>query len=82
MHLTSKKNVDVIVELIGGAEGAAKKLVFSALQNKKHVITANKALMAKYGDQLARIAEKNNVNLEYEASVAAGFRIFSSTRFQ
>lgn len=80
IHLTSKKNVDVIVELIGGAEGAAKKLVFSALQNKKHVITANKALMAKYGDQLARIAEKNNVSLEYEASVAAGVPIIRSIK--
>ena len=49
-----------------------KKIVFSALKNKKHVITANKALMAKYGDELAYIAEKNKVNLEYEASVAGG----------
>jgi len=72
MYLTSKKNIDVIVELIGGSDGIAKKIVFSALKNKKHVITANKALMAKYGDQLAHIAEKNNVNLEYEASVAGG----------
>jgi len=59
MYLTSKKNIDVIVELIGGSDGIAKKIVFSALKNKKHVITANKALMAKYGDQLAYIAEKN-----------------------
>ena len=72
MYLTSKKNIDVIIELIGGSDGIAKKVVFSALKNKKHVITANKALMAKYGDQLARIAEKNKVNLEYEASVAGG----------
>ena len=42
----------------------AKKLIFESLKNKKHVITANKALMAKYGDQLAFIAEKNKVNLE------------------
>ena len=70
--LTTKKNIDVIVELIGGSDGIAKKIVFSALKNKKHVITANKALMAKYGDQLAYIAEKNKVNLEYEASVAGG----------
>lgn len=75
MHLTSKKNIDVIVELIGGSEGIAKKIVFSALKNKKHVITANKALMAKYGDQLAHIAEKNKVNLEYEASVAGGIPV-------
>ena len=72
MNLISNKNIDVIVELIGGSDGIAKKIVFSALKNKKHVITANKALMAKYGDQLAHIAEKNKVNLEYEASVAGG----------
>ena len=75
MDLTSKKDIDVIVELIGGSDGIAKKIVFSALKNKKHVITANKALMAKYGDQLAHIAEKNHVNLEYEASVAGGVPI-------
>ena len=75
MDLTSKKNIDVIVELIGGSDGIAKKIVFSALKNKKHVITANKALLAKHGDQLALIAEKNHVNLEYEASVAGGVPI-------
>ena len=68
-------DVDIIFELIGGAEGVAKRLAFSALKNKKHVITANKALMAKYGNQLAYLAEKNNVNLEYEASVAGGVPI-------
>ena len=73
-------DVDIIFELIGGAEGVAKKLAFSALKNKKHVITANKALMAKYGDQLAYLAEKNNVNLEYEASVAGGVPIIRSIK--
>ncbi len=72
---TKNKNVDLIVELIGGAEGPAKKLVFNALKNKKHVVTANKALIAKYGDQLSKIAEKNNVNLEFEASVCGGVPI-------
>ena len=72
MYLATKKDIDVIIELVGGSDGIAKKIVFSALKNKKHVITANKALMSKYGDQLALIAEKNKVNLEYEASVAAG----------
>jgi homoserine dehydrogenase len=80
INLSSMKDVDVIVELIGGSEGVAKKLVFSALKNKKHVITANKALMAKYGDQLAAIAEKNNVNLEYEASVAGGIPIIRTIK--
>jgi len=75
-----KKNIDVIVELIGGSDGIAKKIVFSALKNKKHVITANKALIAKYGDELAYLAEKNNVNLEYEASVAGGVPIIRSIK--
>ena len=74
------KEVDIIIELIGGAEGIAKKLVFDALSNKKHVITANKALIAKYGDQLARIAEKNNVNLEFEAAVCGGIPIIRSIK--
>ena len=80
LSATKLKEVDVIVELIGGAEGAAKKLVFSALKNKKHVVTANKALIAKYGDQLAKIAEKNNVNLEFEASVCGGVPVIRSLK--
>jgi len=77
---TKLDDVDLIVELIGGAEGAAKKLVFSALKNKKHVVTANKALIAKYGDHLAKIAEKNKVNLEYEAAVCGGVPIIRSLK--
>ena len=79
--LASKmKEVDIIIELIGGSEGIAKKLVFEALENKKHVITANKALIAKYGDQLAKIAEKNKVNLEFEAAVCGGIPIIRSIK--
>ena len=80
LDATKSKNVDIIVELIGGSEGAAKKLVFNALKNKKHVVTANKALIAKYGDQLSRIAEKNKVNLEFEASVCGGVPIVRSLK--
>ena len=80
LNLVSRNDVDIIIELIGGSEGVAKKLVFSALKNKKHVITANKALMSKYGDELAHIAEKNKVNLEYEASVAGGVPIIRSMK--
>ena len=80
LDLTSKNDVDIIVELIGGSDGIAKKLVFDALKNKKHVITANKALMSKHGDDLAVLAEKNNVNLEYEASVAGGIPIIRSIK--
>ena len=80
LDATKIKNIDLIVELIGGAEGPAKKLVFSALKNKKHVVTANKALIAKYGDQLSKIAEKNRVNLEFEASVCGGVPIIRSLK--
>ena len=80
LNATKLNDVDLIVELIGGAEGPAKKLVFNALKNKKHVVTANKALIAKYGDQLSRIAEKNKVNLEFEASVCGGVPIVRSLK--
>ena len=77
---TRLKDVDIIVELIGGAEGIAKKLVFESLKNKKHVVTANKALVAKYGDQLSKIAEKNKVNFEFEAAVCGGIPIIRSIK--
>ena len=80
LDATKFQDVDLIVELIGGSEGPAKKLVFNALKNKKHVVTANKALMAKYGDQLSKIAEKNKVNLEFEASVCGGVPIIRSLK--
>ena len=80
LDATKKKDVDLIIELIGGAEGAAKKLVFNALKNKKHVVTANKALIAKYGDELSKIAERNKVNLEFEASVCGGVPVIRSLK--
>ena len=80
LDATTIKDIDLIVELIGGSEGPAKKLVFNALKNKKHVVTANKALISKYGDQLAKIAEKNKVNLEFEAAVCGGVPIIRSLK--
>jgi len=80
LDATKSDEVDLIIELIGGSEGPAKKLVFDALKNKKHVVTANKALIAKYGDKLSRIAEKNKVNLEFEASVCGGVPIIRSLK--
>ena len=80
LDATKSDEVDLIIELIGGSEGPAKKLVFEALKNKKHVVTANKALIAKYGDELSRIAEKNKVNLEFEASVCGGVPIIRSLK--
>ena len=80
LDATKNNEIDLIIELIGGSEGPAKKLVFEALRNKKHVVTANKALIAKYGDELSRIAEKNKVNLEFEASVCGGVPIIRSLK--
>ena len=79
-NIIKNKNVDIIVELIGGSEGPAKKLVFEALKNKKHVVTANKALISKYGDKLSMIAERNKVNLEFEAAVCGGVPIIRSIK--
>lgn len=72
-------NVDILVELIGGT-GIAKELVERALQNKKHVVTANKALIAEFGNELFRIAQLNNVTISYEAAVAGGIPIISALR--
>ncbi len=80
LKITNNPLVDIVVELVGGSDGLAKKIVISALKNKKHVITANKSLMAKHGNFLSYLAEKNNVNLEYEASVAAGIPIIRSIK--
>ena len=80
LHLASNNEIDVIVELIGGSSGIAYKLVKKALSNKKHVITANKALIATHGNELAAIAEKNNVCLNYEAAIAGGVPIVKAVR--
>lgn len=72
--------LDAIVELIGGADGAAYDLVKKALQNGKHVVTANKALIAHKGLELAKIAEEKGVSLNYEAAVAGGIPIIKAIR--
>ena len=76
----AKADVDVVVELIGGEEGDAKTLVEESLKNKKHVVTANKALLAKHGFALAKLAEENGVSLNFEASVAGGIPIIKAMR--
>jgi len=77
--LVSDKNIDVIVELIGGTT-IAKDLVIKAIENKKHVVTANKALLANFGNELFALAKKNNVILAFEASVAGGIPILKSIK--
>ncbi len=73
-------DADVVVELIGGEEGVARKLVEAALAKGKHVVTANKALLAKHGKRLAELAEKNNLQLKFEAAVAGGIPIVTTLR--
>ena len=78
--LATRSDVDVVVELIGGDDGPAKALVENSLKNKKHVVTANKALLAKHGLALAKLAEDNGVSLNFEASVAGGIPIIKALR--
>ena len=72
--------IDVLVELIGGEDGIARKAVEAALGAKKHVVTANKALLARHGVELARLAEKNGVALNFEAAVAGGIPVIKALR--
>ena len=74
------KKVDILFEMIGLADGISKKIVENSLKNKIHVITPNKALMAKHGDYLAKLAENHKVNLEFEASVAGGIPILRTIK--
>ena len=80
LALASLKNVDVVVELIGGADGPARKLLEAAIAQGKHVVTANKALLAHHGTTLARAAEAKGVSLGYEAAVAGGIPIIKTLR--
>jgi homoserine dehydrogenase len=73
-------DADVVVELIGGEEGVALRLVEAALENGKHVVTANKALLARHGKRLAELAEKKNLQLKFEAAVAGGIPIVTILR--
>ena len=73
--LINNSNTDVFIELIGKENGISYELVKKALNNKLHVVTANKALLANHGNELFSIAEKNNVLLLFEASVAGGLPI-------
>ena len=80
LDITKNSKVDIVIELIGSSDGISKKVVESALKNKKHVITANKALMSKHGDNLTSIAEKNRVNLEFEAAVGGGIPVLRTIK--
>ncbi len=78
--LANYDGLDAVIELIGGDSGIAAELVSSALDNSRHVVTANKALVAHHGYALAKKAEDNGVSLAYEAAVAGGIPIIKSMR--
>ena len=80
VKLAGDPRIDVFVELIGGTDGVAKAAVETALAARKHVVTANKALLARHGMELARLAEKNGVALNFEAAVAGGIPIIKTIR--
>jgi homoserine dehydrogenase len=80
LEIFDKTKVDILFEAIGLSDGISKKVVETALKNKIHVITPNKALIAKHGDYLGKLAEDNGVNLEFEASVAGGIPILRTIK--
>ena len=80
VDLARSAEVDCIVELVGGSDGAALEIVQAALVLGKHVVTANKALLAKHGLALAKLAEDKGVSLAFEASVAGGIPIIKTLR--
>ena len=80
LNIIKNKKIDILFEVIGQSDGVSKKIVETALKNKIHVVTPNKALISKHGDYLSKLAEKNRVNLEFEASVAGGIPILRTIK--
>lgn len=78
--LAASPAIDVLVELMGGEGDPAKAAVETALKSGKHVVTANKALLAHHGASLARLADQQSVTLNFEASVAGGIPIVKTMR--
>ncbi|MEQ1775689.1 MAG: homoserine dehydrogenase [Burkholderiales bacterium] len=79
LKVVTDPNIDIVVELIGGT-GIAKDLVLKAIANGKHVVTANKALLAKHGNEIFAAAQKQGVMVAFEAAVAGGVPIIKSLR--
>ena len=80
LDISNDENVDLVVETIGGSDGVAKEVVEKAIANGKHVVTANKALIAQSGTILAKDAEQSGVALAFEAAVAGGIPILKALR--
>ena len=80
MALAKAADIDVVVELIGGSDGVALRLAQTALRSGKHLVTANKALLAVHGTELAELAEQRGLILSFEAAVAGGIPIIKALR--
>ena len=80
VELARSAEVDCVVELVGGADGAARATVEAAIAAGRHVVTANKALLARHGMDLARAAEERGVALAFEASAAGGIPVIKTLR--
>jgi len=80
IELAGRDDVDVIIEMIGGSEGVALDLTRAALKNGKHVITANKAMIAHHGAELASLAGDHNCYLLFESAVAGGIPAVKTLR--
>ena len=80
LKLATAGDIDVVVELIGGSDGVARKLIEKAIASGKHVVTANKALLAMHGAEVAAAAEKRGVMIAFEAAVAGGIPIIKALR--
>ena len=80
VEMATSDKIDVFVELIGGDSGPAEDAVRAAIKAGKHVITANKALLAKHGNELAKLAEEHNVSINFEAAVAGGIPVIKAIR--
>lgn len=78
--LARSGDIDCFVELIGGEDGPALEAVTAALETGRHVVTANKALLARHGVKLAALAEKKGISLAFEASVAGGIPVIKTLR--
>ncbi len=80
LDIINKKKIDILIEAIGQSDGVSKKIVEAALKKRIHVVTPNKALISKHGNFLSKLAEKNKVNLEFEASVGGGIPILRTIK--
>ena len=79
MAIAASDNVDIVIEVIGGTT-LAKDVIMHAIKNGKHVVTANKALLAEHGNEIFAFAEQHNVHVAYEAAVAGGIPIIKVMR--